>query len=120
MKNSERITIGISALLIMGVIIPFLTALLAVKLPITGMFWTAKNKSYEGTPQSYFHESHYGEEAEKDFSDIAYYFDDKNLFEYFESVFKTIYDPSFSKQVLEDELHIDQNSLIESQNSPKN
>lgn len=120
MKNSERITIGISALLIMGVIIPFLTALLAVKLPITGMFWTAKSKSYEGTPQSYFHESHYGEEAEKDFSDIAYYFDDKNLFEYFESVFKTIYDPSFSKQVLEDELHIDQNSLIEPQNSPKN
>jgi hypothetical protein len=93
-------------------IIPMLTAALSVKFPLADYIENFKNRhkssdTYKGTEYSFFYTDD-PEQAQKDFEDIAYYFDDVDwLNEIIYPVVRTAANPGEAAEVLKKELHID-------------
>ena len=93
-------------------VIPMLAAMLAIKFPLADLVNEKESyKTYEGTKYSYFYVDD-EKQAQKDFEDIAYYFQDKDLSKEIYAIIKTAVNPGEGAQVLKDELHIDLSDFI--------
>ena len=109
---NKKIGNWIIILFVLSFIIPMLTAALSVKFPLADYIENFKNRhkasdTYEGTEYSFFYTDD-PEQAQKDFEDIAYYFDDVDwLNEIIYPVVRTAANPGEAAEVLKKELHID-------------
>ena len=93
-------------------VIPMLAAMLAIKLPLADLVNEKESyKTYERTKYSYFYVDD-EKQAQKDFEDIAYYFQDKDLSKEIYVIIKTAANPGEGAQVLKDELHTDLSDFI--------
>ena len=93
-------------------VIPMLSAMLAIKFPLADLVNEKESyKTYERTKYSYFYVDD-EKQAQKDFEDIAYYFQDKDLSKEIYVIIKTAANPGEGAQVLKDELHIDLSDFI--------
>ena len=93
-------------------VIPMLAAMLAIKFPLADLVNEKESyKTYERTKYSYFYVDD-EKQAQKDFEDIAYYFQDKDLSKEIYVIIKMAANPGEGAQVLKDELHIDLSDFI--------
>ena len=93
-------------------VIPMLAAMLAIKFPLADLVNEKESyKTYERTKYSYFYVDD-EKQAQKDFEDIAYYFQDKDLSKEIYAIIKTAVNPGEGAQVLKDELHTDLSDFI--------
>ena len=109
MKNKKTKTwIWLLAIAVVVIfVIPLLSAILAIRFPLADLLSEKESyKTYEGTEYSYFYAAD-AERAQKDFEDIAYYFQDFDVREEIVAIIKTAINPGDAAQVLKEELHTD-------------
>lgn len=89
-------------------VIPMLTAFLTIRFPLADLI--TKNQKhfpgYSNTEKSYFYIADEAS-AQKDFEDIAYYFEDVDWETEILPIVAAATDPEEAKRILKEELHID-------------
>ena len=118
MKKQWRIIKGLITVSRAVLIVPLLVAFLALTFPAEVK---NSNASYEGTKLSYFAADKWvSEEAQKDFEDVIYFFEDVNWSEYTGQILRICFNPGEAAKVFEEELRVDPAELFTGMNSAGN
>lgn len=89
-------------------VIPMLTAFLAIRFPLADLITKNQNHfpGYSNTEKSYFYIADEAS-AQKDFEDIAYYFENVDWETKIRPIVTVVSDPEEAKRILKEELNID-------------
>ena len=104
----------IGFLFVLLFVIPMLTAFLAVHFPLADLI-TRGHKHFPGylnTEKSFFYTADEAS-AQKDFEDIAYYFENVDWESEISPLIEVTCNSSETEKTLKEELHIDVNSLLD-------
>lgn len=105
MKKQWQIMKALITISLAVLIVPLLVAFLAITFPAEVK---RDNVSYEGTDLSYFAADKWvSDEAQKDFEDVAYFFEDVDWSEYAGQILRVCFNPGEAAKVVEEELHAD-------------